>query len=254
MPQTPIVILDVPIDNLSEDAAIDVIASYVADGTPHQIATVNPEFLIEAQRNPFFRHVLLDADLRTADGVGLMLVGKLRRTPFCGRVTGSDLTVRLGQEAAARGWRVFLLGAAPGVAEQAAARLEADNPGLQIAGCFPGDARPRGDHESTAAVMAARPDIVLVAYGHPAQEMWIARNKYRVQAPVFIGVGGAFDYVAGVVPRAPRLIRRFGLEWLFRLVRQPWRWQRMARSLPVFVLASLREQWHVIRTNYDKSW
>ena len=119
-----IVILGVPIDDITEDEVIERITTWIADGGPHQICTVNPEFVMAARRVPAFRRVLLHADLNTPDGFGLILEARRRGTPFRARVTGVGLTERIAAEAARRGWRLFLLGAAPGVAEQAAAALE----------------------------------------------------------------------------------------------------------------------------------
>jgi N-acetylglucosaminyldiphosphoundecaprenol N-acetyl-beta-D-mannosaminyltransferase len=156
-------------------------------------------------------------------------------------VAGVDLVPALARRAAARGWGVFLLGGGPGVAELAARRLKQLAPGLHVVGCFAGDASPAGDDETRAAVATARPQLLLVAYGAPKQELWIHRNAHDLGVPVSIGVGGAFDFLAGRVPRAPAWMRRLGIEWLFRLMRQPWRARRMA-VLPVFALLVLRQR------------
>jgi N-acetylglucosaminyldiphosphoundecaprenol N-acetyl-beta-D-mannosaminyltransferase len=234
-------ILGVAIDDLTEDEAIDRLASFIAMGGPHQIATVNPEFLMEARGNPAFRAALAAADLATPDGFGLLLVAKWRGTPLRGRVTGVELTGRIAAESARRGWRLFLLGAAPGVALRAATILQAQYPGLMIAGCYAGSPRIEDESHIRTLIAAARPDVLLVAYGHPAQELWIARNQPELRVPVAIGVGGVLDYLAGVVPRAPRWMRRLGLEWLYRLARQPRRWRRILTAVPLFLWASLRE-------------
>lgn len=234
-------ILGVRIDNLSEDQALARAAAMVAAGGPHQIATVNPEFVMEARRSGAFRRVLAAADMATPDGVGLLLVARLRGRPLRGRVTGVELVGRLAAEAARRGWSLFLLGAAPGVAERAAAALQARHPGLRIAGCHAGSPDPAEEPRIRALVRAARPDILLVAYGHPRQELWIARNQPLLRVPLALGVGGALDFIAGVVPRAPAWLRRLGLEWLYRLARQPWRWRRIVVAVPLFLWAALRE-------------
>lgn len=237
-----IAILGVPIDDISEDETIERIAAWIANGGPHQICTVNPEFVMAARRHQAFRRVLLHADLNTPDGVGLIFEARRRGRPFRARVTGVGLTERIAAEAAQRGWRVFLLGAAPGVAERAAAALEARNAGLVIAGCYAGSPRHEDEAAIRETVQAARPDVLLVAYGHPAQEFWIARNQPLLRVPVAIGVGGTFDYLAGVVPRAPAAIRAAGLEWLYRLVRQPSRWRRIWTAVMEFGWAALTER------------
>ncbi len=236
-----VVILGVAIDDVLMDEAIAAVARFIAEGGLHQIVTVNPEFVMEARRNRAFRRVLAAADLATPDGFGIILAARWRGTPLRGRVTGIDLTERIAAEAARRGWSLFLLGAAPGVAERAAAALQRANPGLRIAGCYAGSPRPADEPPIRERIIAARPDVLLVAYGHPAQDLWIARNQPLLRVPVAIGVGGTFDELAGVVPRAPALVQRLGLKWLYRLIVQPWRWRRIMTAAPLFLWTVLRE-------------
>ncbi|MBC8161492.1 MAG: WecB/TagA/CpsF family glycosyltransferase, partial [Roseiflexaceae bacterium] len=175
-PSRRIAILGVPIDDVSEDAALARVAAMIAEGGPHQVCTVNPEFVMAARTSSVFRRVLLAADLNTPDGYGLILEARRRGSPFRSRVTGVGLSERIAQEAARRGWSLFLLGAAPGVAEQAAAALQQRYAGLRIVGCYAGSPRPEDAPAIRAMVAAAGPDVLLVAYGHPQQELWIARN------------------------------------------------------------------------------
>lgn len=235
-----VVILGVPINNLTIDDALEQIAAFLQQGQPHQVVTVNPEFVMEAQHNPEFQHVLLQADLATPDGFGVLLAARWQGTPLRGRVTGVELTRRIAELAAQKGYRLFLLGATPGVAQQAAAVLIAQSPGLTIAGCFAGSPAPRHEPFLRQIIAAARPDVLLVAYGHPAQDLWIARNQPFLRIPVAIGVGGVFDYLAGRIPLAPTWIRRLGLEWLYRLCHQPRRWRRILVAVPYFTWAVLR--------------
>jgi N-acetylglucosaminyldiphosphoundecaprenol N-acetyl-beta-D-mannosaminyltransferase len=235
-------ILGVAIDDVTEEQALARIATFITAGGPHQIVTVNPEFVMEARHNVAFRATLAAADLATPDGIGLLLVARWRGTPLRGRVTGVELTNLVAAEGARRGWSVFLLGAAPGVAERAAAALQARYSGLRIAGCYAGSPGPEDEPGIRSLILAARPDVLLVAYGHPAQDLWIARNQPHVRVPVAIGVGGVFDYLAGVAPRAPGWMRRLGLEWLYRLARQPRRWRRILTAVPLFLWAALRER------------
>jgi N-acetylglucosaminyldiphosphoundecaprenol N-acetyl-beta-D-mannosaminyltransferase len=234
MPQRRITILGVAVDNLTEDEALVQIAALIAAGGPHHVVTVNPEFVIEAQANPTFRSVLARADIATPDGFGLLLAARYLGTPLRGRVTGVELTLRVAELAAAQGHRMFLLGAAPGVAAAAAAVLQARHPGLIIAGVFAGSPQPRHEPFLRQMIAAARPQILLVAYGHPQHDLWIARNQPFLQVPLAIGVGGTFDYLSGRVPRAPALVRRLGLEWAYRLARQPGRWRRIVNAVPRF--------------------
>lgn len=239
-------ILDVEVDAVTMadavamvGAAIDARRGHGAE--PFQVATVNPEFAIRARRDLTFRAVLRDCGLRTADGVGIMLASRILGHPLPERVTGIELVRALAEAAVGRGDRFFLLGGARGVAAEASLRLQAETPGLEIAGTFAGDSGEAGDSETLAAVRAANADVVLVAYGAPAQELWSARNLGASGAAVAIGVGGTFDYLAGRARRAPSWMRRLGLEWLFRLAREPQRAGRMT-ALPKFLLLVLRQR------------
>ena len=207
-----------------------------------QVVTLNPEMLMRARAEPGMGTRIRAADYVVADGIGILWAARMLGTPLPERVTGVELAQGLAQRAAERGYRLFLLGAAPGVAEEAAARLEYDFPGLRIAGTFSGTPRREGDEEALARIHAAQADIVLVAYGSPAQEYWIARVRERLGAAVAVGVGGTFDFLAGRVPRAPQWMRQRGLEWLYRLWREPWRWRRML-ALPRFALVVAVAAW-----------
>ncbi len=206
---------------------------FVQEGGVHQVATVNPEFVMRARRDDAFRQALAQADLAVPDGVGLIWAGLLLGRRFRGRVPGVELTHRLAALAADRGYALYLLGAAPGVAEEAAACLRKDHPGLRIAGTYAGSPDPADEEQIVARIRAAAPQILLVAYGAPQQDLWLRRNLPRLFVPVGMGVGGTLDYIAGRVPRAPAWMRRIGLEWSYRLIRQPWRWRRML-ALPTF--------------------
>jgi len=233
-------ILGIPIDPATFDSMLDSIAGWIVDGSrTRQICTVSPEFIMIAQESPDFMRVLQQADLCVADGVGLLFAARYLGRSLPERVTGSDGVPRIAQRAAREGWSLFLLGAAPGVAEQAATRLVEQHPGLQIAGTYAGSPAPEEEDAIVERVNTSGADILLVAYGAPRQDEWIARNRERLTASVAIGVGGTFDFIAGIVPRAPRWMRRLALEWLFRLIQQPWRWRRMLR-LPRFVWAVIR--------------
>lgn len=236
----PVRILGVRVDAVSTRETIDIIAHWIAQGGPHQIATANPEFVMAAQRDAAFRQMLEAADLCVADGVGLLWAARRLGARLPERVTGSDLTPLLARVASQRGWRLYLLGAAPGVAEQTARLLEEQNPGLRIAGVYAGSPAAAEAPAIVQRVAAARPDVLLVAYGAPAQDLWIARHGAELGVPVMMGVGGAFDHIVGVQRRAPAWVQRVHLEWLFRLVTQPWRWRRQL-ALPRFVWAVLRQ-------------
>ncbi|WP_026370645.1 WecB/TagA/CpsF family glycosyltransferase [Kallotenue papyrolyticum] len=234
-------LLGVRIDDVDMDEAVARIEAMLRAGGTHHVVTVNPEFVMTAQRHPIFREVLCRADLAVPDGTGLLLAARLTGQRLRRRVPGVELCERLAALSARTGARLFLLGAAPGIAEAAAATLQQRFPGVVIAGCYAGSPRPEDEATIRARLRQARPDILLVAYGSPAQDLWIARNQPELGIPVALGVGGSFDYLSGAVPRAPRLMRRLGLEWFYRLLRQPWRWQRIWTAVVRFPLAVLRE-------------
>ena len=233
-------ILGVRVDAVTFDGLLERIAGWIAEGGPHQVCTVNPEFVMAARRNSQFAAVLEAADLRIPDGVGLLWAANRQGRPLPERVTGSDGVPLIAQRAAEQGWRLYLLGAAPGVAEAAGAELRRRSPGLQVAGAFAGTPSDADAPAIVAQICAARPDILFVAYGAPKQDLWIARHAVELQVPVMMGVGGSLDFIVGAQKRAPAWMRRVNLEWLYRLIAEPWRWRRQL-ALPKFVWAVLRE-------------
>lgn len=233
-------ILGVPVDKLpSYEALLSHLEAWIAarDGL-HHLCTVNPEFVMIAQRDPNFYNILNRADLCLADGIGLLYAARYLGESIPMRLTGSDGVPIIAARAAERGWKLFLLGGWDGIGEQAAAVLRARFPNVQIVGIYSGSPKPQDEDDIVQRVNAANADILFVAYGAPQQDAWIARNAPRLNVVVAMGVGGALDYLAGAVPLAPAWMRRAGLEWLFRLVRQPWRFRRQLR-LPLFVMAVL---------------
>ena len=231
-------ILGVRVDNITSAQVLQTMAAWVASGEPHQVVTVNPEFVMRAQRDRAF-HVVLDrADLALPDGQGLLWASRLLGHRLVERVAGSDIVPQVAAMSAERGYRLYLLGARPGVAEMAARKLAARFPGVCIVGTYAGSPDPSEEDELVARITAASPDILFVAYGAPRQDLWIARNLERLRVPVCMGVGGTFDFIAGVAQRAPLWMQNAGLEWLFRLIQEPWRWRRML-ALPRFVIAVL---------------
>jgi len=234
-------VLDVPIHDVTMEETVAHVARWIEGGSTHQVATVNPEFLMKARADMQFRAVLNRIALCIPDGIGVLWAARMRGTRLRERVAGSDLVPRLAAEAATRGWRIFFLGAAPGVAEKTADILSRRNAGLQVGGCYAGS--PALDEEDAIVerVRASRADLLFVAYGAPKQDLWLDRNLARTGATVGIGVGGSFDFVAGISHRAPRWVQRLGLEWLDRLIREPWRWRRQL-ALPHFVWLVLTRQ------------
>jgi N-acetylglucosaminyldiphosphoundecaprenol N-acetyl-beta-D-mannosaminyltransferase len=218
--------------------ALSEIERLIDRGGPHLVATVNPEFVMRAQRDREFARVLASAELCLPDGNGVVWAARRNGCDLREPVAGVDLVDPLAALCAARGLRLFLLGAGLGVAADLAARLRLEHPGLEVSAHSGGPAAEH-DVETLHRIHDHRADVLLVAFGAPAQEMWIDRLKNRLGVSVAIGVGGAFDYLTGRVPRAPRWMREARLEWLARLVRQPWRIRRMA-VLPVYALKVMR--------------
>jgi N-acetylglucosaminyldiphosphoundecaprenol N-acetyl-beta-D-mannosaminyltransferase len=233
-------ILGVRIHAITMAEALTWIEAAVGARSPRQICTGNPEFLMTARRDPEFLEVLNRADLVVPDGVGLLMAARWLGGRLPERVAGSDLIYRIAERAAQRGWGLYFLGAAEGVASRTAETLTAMHPGLKVVGTFVGSPKAEEEEVIVARVRAAQPDILLVAYGAPQQDKWIARNRERLGVPVSIGVGGAFDFVVGETRRAPVWIQRLGLEWLHRVGRQPWRARRILTAVVLFPLAILR--------------
>lgn len=225
-------ILGVRVDDVRWEDMLEAMAGFVRQGGTHRVATVNTEYLMAAQRDPEFAEVLRHTDLNVPDSVGVLLAARWLGHPLRERVTGSDGIYRVAELCARQQFRLFLLGAGPGVADRVADILTARYPGLVVCGTHPGAANAHvvdvAQEEALAdRVRRAQTDVLLVAYPQIPQEKWLARNQARTGAPVAMGVGAAFDFVAGVQRRAPAWMQRLGLEWLHRLVLQPWRWKRM---------------------------
>jgi N-acetylglucosaminyldiphosphoundecaprenol N-acetyl-beta-D-mannosaminyltransferase len=204
-----------------------------------QIITVNPEFVWAARTNAAFRETINRAALVVADGMGIVWASRILGHPFPERVAGSDLLPLLAERCARRGYRLFLLGAAPGVAETAARILQQRFPDLQIAGTYAGSPAPAEAEHILGLIRAARPDVLAVAYGAPKQDLWIRQHAQALGEAgvgVALGVGGTLDFIAGRVPRAPHRIQRMGLEWAFRVVAQP---KRIWRVRALFLMGAL---------------
>lgn len=247
-PQAPrwrdrIRILGLPVDAITYPEWLDRIGQWIASDRIHHVCTINPEFMMIARQDPNFHNILSRADLCVPDGVGLLWAAKHLGHPLPERVTGSDGVPKIAERAAQTGWKLYFLGAGDGVAEQAATVLRHQHPSLQIVGIYGGSPAPNEEDAIVERVNASGADILFVAYGAPEQDKWIARNLPRLRVKMAMGVGGSFDFIAGIVPRAPLWMRRFGLEWLYRLYLQPWRIRRMLR-LPRFVLAVLLKGQH----------
>lgn len=230
-----LVVLGVPIDNLTVAEALDRLEMFVErgrrTGKSHQVAMVNADFVVRSLQNPELRLLLQEADMVTADGMPLVWGARLLGVPLAGRVTGADLVPALAERAAARGYSLFLLGAAPGVAVRAAEVLQEQFPGLRIAGALspPDGSALEMSPQIVEEIRKAGPDILLVASGSPKQENWIGMRGPALGVPVMIGVGGTLDFIAGPSKRAPR--------WIQRL------WRRYVVDFAGFSLFLARQWW-----------
>ncbi|HEX6971524.1 MAG TPA: WecB/TagA/CpsF family glycosyltransferase, partial [Limnochordia bacterium] len=248
--RAPARILGARVDRVTLAGALErVEATWEAAEGPHMgerptavVITANPELVMAAQRDPELAALVEAADLVIADGIGLVWAARLLGDRLPERIPGIELAEALIARLARRGGSAYLLGAAPGVAAEAAARLAADHPGWRLAGVQHGYFSESDEEAVVAAIREAAPDLLLVGLGAPRQEKWIGRHRHRLGAAVAIGVGGSFDVFAGRVPRAPAGWRRWGLEWAFRLLRQPTRARRML-ALPRFAGRVLASAW-----------
>ncbi len=227
-------ILGCRLDTLDTDAATEAIAQLARSGNGAQVVTLGTEMVVYAQHDARFREIVNRCALSLCDTVGLLAVARKRGAALRERVTGVELLEHLSARAAKDGLRVFLLGSAPGVAQDAARELLARYPALQIAGTHAGYFGPAEADDLIAAIRASGARMLLVGMGSPRQEFWLSENLAATGVGVGIGVGGSFDVIAGKVERAPLAWRRLGLEWLYRLKSEPHRWRRQL-ALPQFV-------------------
>ncbi len=227
-------ILGVPVHIVTRAETLEWVREAMAEPWLHQVATVNPEFVMAAQDDGAFRAVLRQADLCLADGIGVVYAARRQGLALPERIPGSELVYDLAALAAAEGWPIFLLGAAPGVAEEAAAVFVSRSPDLYIAGTYAGSPDPAENEAIVERINASGARLLYVAYGAPRQDKWIERNRATLTTVrVAIGVGGSLDFVTGRSVRAPKWVQDIGLEWLYRLTKEPWRWRRML-ALPRF--------------------
>jgi N-acetylglucosaminyldiphosphoundecaprenol N-acetyl-beta-D-mannosaminyltransferase len=252
---TTVAVLGVPFHNLTMDETVALIEEQIREGGFHQIATANVDFLKNAMRDQRLRDTLCSCDIVVPDGMPVVWMSGLIGTPLKERVSGIDLVERLADVSARRGYGIFLLGASENRSQHAAKVLKQRFPELRIVGRYSPEALPleKMDHEEILRRIAeAEPEILLVAFGNPKQEEWIAMHRDRLKVPVCIGIGGTLDMLSGTMRRAPRWMQRKGLEWLHRAVQEP---QRLAvryiadafcllHHLPGYIAATLVQPRH----------
>lgn len=229
-------IFGITIDRLSWTELDKYCQQALLEDSPKHIVTANGEILLKASESNPYRNTLISADLVIPESTNIAWVLALKGKPVKQITSGADLVSHLARIAAESQKSIFLLGGREGIAFKAGERLQQINPGLKIAGCSSADP---DNLDILKHIKGSGADIVLVAYGAPKQEEWIAENKDKLDAKILVGIGGTFDMLAGVTPRAPQLLRTLRLEWFWRLILQPSRFGRIWRAVVIFPLKAL---------------
>jgi len=241
-------ILGVGINSLTEKKVLEYIEKSInSSSEKYYIVTPNPELLVIAARDNKYKKILNEARLALPDGIGVILAGKLLGKNISTRITGVDLMENLCKRVAEKPITVGFLGGGPGVAEKTSECLQKKYPGLKVA-FADSELNSKNLKHYKSRIKGQIPilDILFVAFGSPKQELWISQNLKKLPVKVAIGVGGAFDFISGKVKRAPIWMRKLGLEWIFRLIIQPWRIKRQA-SLLLFLFLILKEKFRILK-------
>lgn len=230
-------ILGIGVSVGTERQILDALFDASARGEQSTIIAINPEKIMKARQDEELKTILNESTIGIPDGVGVLIGSKLQKGQVSERVTGVDMMELLCKESGARGESVFLYGAKPGTAEQAAANLQKKYPDLQVAGIL--DGYIKEESRIIETIQASKASILFVALGSPTQEHFIRRNMHQLRdVHIFQGVGGSFDVFSGNVKRAPSFFRKFGIEWLYRLMKEPKRLVRQL-ELPKFLFTVL---------------
>jgi len=224
-----VLVAGVPVDDVTMEESLVLISDFIdvgrATGRSFQLATINVDFVVNAQHDDELKAILQRADVCVADGMPVVWYARIAGVPLRERVAGADLVPALIDRSRTTGWRILLFGSAEGVAESAATTLVDRYPGAIVQGMsgpILRDVRSMDD-EWTAAITAFAPDVICVALGNPKQEKWIRAHRAQLGASVLIGVGGTLDFIVGGRRRAPEWMRKFGLEWVYRASQEPAR-------------------------------
>ena len=248
-----IAVMGLPLANVTADEAVEQIEKLILSGGTHQVATANLDFWLNSLRDVHLHRIIAGCSLVLPDGMPLVWISRLFGSPLKERVSGADLVPQLAKLSARKGYRIFLLGGREGVAARAAQKMEEMYPGVNIVGHYapPLADLQRMDHGDTLErIRAAKPDILMVAFGNPKQEKWIRMHSKRSGVPVSIGIGGSLDMLVGDVQRAPGWMQRSGFEWLGRCLQEPARllpryarnFGALAVKLPVAAAATLLQR------------
>ena len=232
-------LLGMRVDRVTMDDALTLVERFIAERGPHHIVTADASMVVTYTEDAEFARIVDASDLVTPDGAGILWASRHQKTPVTSKVSGVDLAAKCCALSGQKKWRIFFFGAAPGVAEEARAKMLVRYPDAQIIGFRDGFFNADNEAEVVAQIQAARPDILLVALGIPKQEKFIARHRDTLGVPVMIGVGGTLDVFSGTVRRAPIWMQNVGLEWLYRLAANPKKISKV-KMLPQFALMTLR--------------
>ena len=228
-------VLGINFDDLTLEQAAEKGGEMLREDKFHYVVTPNPEFILAAEKDESFRAVLNAADLVIPDGIGVIYSAKILGTPLSERVPGIEFSAKMLEKLNEMGGRLFLLGAKPGVAEKAGENICAQYPNLVL--CGTQDGYFKDEEAVILKVAAAKPDLIFVCLGAPKQEKWMARWGQHTGAKMAIGLGGCLDVYAGNVERAPEAWQKLGMEWAYRLKKEPKRIGRMAK-LPLVLVKS----------------
>lgn len=231
-------ILGVRVDKVTVTDAVNRIMQFLNENTMHSVFTPNSEILMAAYKDEDFKAVLNNSELLTADGIGVVYASRILKNPISERAAGFDIACELLERVKGTSYKVFLFGGKPGVAETAKEKLEEKYRGINICGCRNGYFSEDDVPQIIDEINASGADIVFVCLGAPKQEMWINDNRDKLNARVALGIGGSLDVFAGTAMRAPEFYCNHGLEWFYRLIKQPSRAGRML-ALPKFGITVL---------------
>lgn len=231
-------ILGVAVDKVTVSGAVDRIMQFLNEDRLHSVYTPNSEIIMAAYKDESFKEVLNKSDLLTADGIGVVYASRILNNPIAERAAGFDIACELLERIKGTSYRIFLFGGKPGVADIAKEKLEEKYKGLNICGTRNGYFKPEDEAEIIKEINDSGADIVFVCLGAPKQEMWINDNRDKLNARVALGIGGSLDVFAGTAMRAPEFYCKHGLEWFYRLMKQPSRAGRML-ALPKFGITVL---------------
>ncbi len=235
-------IFGVKINNITFDEAVEEIKGYLKGNSLRTIYTPNPEIVMGAKEDEELRKLLNTADMVTADGIGLIYASKIKGKPLKERVTGYDLSLKMLEIGNENSYGIYLLGGKEGIAKEAGVNIKKDYPNINVLGhhhgYFKGSHNGYINHKEEEKIVdeinASNPDIIFVGLGFPYQEKWINENKDKIKGKVIIGNGGVMDILSGNLKPAPDIYRKIGLEWLYRLVKEPSRIKRQI-VIPKFI-------------------